>query len=201
MADYTVKDIIDAMIVQCPKCTHAQIMTGVAVSLAENTGRKLTARNHNTNGTDDVGPWQINDVHHVPDSCRTSLVCSTHQAFIISGGFKNWTPWSTYKNGAYKAHLGDAEKGTSGDNTQGAGILGTGVGPDIAPGASEAVSSLPAAVGQIANTLEHLVSGLFSSSLWFRVGKVVVGLFLGAAGLIILIRKAGITPPVIPIPV
>lgn len=193
MADYTVNDIISAMVVQCPKCTHAQIMTGVAISLAENTGRNKNARNHNSNGTDDVGPWQINDVHRIPDSCRTDLACSTHQAFIISSGFKNWTPWTTYKSGAYKTHLSEAEKGKAGDNAD-SGAFGTGIGsPTNLPNPLEGIDLL-------ATAIERFVEGLFSSSVWFRVGKVLVGLFLGGAAIVILARKAGVNPP-IPIPV
>lgn len=195
MADYTVADIKNAMVVACPRCTKAQILTGVAVSLAENSGRDLHAQNHNSDGSVDKGPWQINSVHNVPDSCVYDLVCSTNQAYKISSGFKNWTPWTTYKSGAYKAHLPEAEKGaTSGDNAD-SGAFGTGVGsPTNIPNPLKGIDLLATAV-------EKFVEGLFSSALWFRIGKVLVGLFLGATGLIIIIRKAGGGNLPVPIPV
>jgi hypothetical protein len=185
MSDYTVADIKNAMVVACPKCTKTQILTGVAISLTENTARKKDAVNHNTDGSNDLGPWQINSVHGVPDSCRTDLVCSTQQAYKISSGFKNWKPWTTYTSGAYRAHLSEAEKGAkSGDNAD-SGAFGSGVGsPTGIPNPLKGLDLLATAV-------EKFVEGLFSGAVWFRVGKVLVGLFLGAAGLIVIIRKVG----------
>lgn len=44
------------------------------------------------------------------------------------------------------------------------------------------------AIGDVASIAEKVVESLFSSSTWFRVGKVVVGLFLGLFGIIIIAR-------------
>lgn len=194
MAKYNVASLKEAVVTTCPRCTKPQIATAIAVSLAENPGMDSDTNSPpNRDGSIDRGPFQINSHAHaeVPDSCAHDLACSAQAAYKISNGYKNWTPWTTYKSGAYKAHLDAVDTPLGGDS----GAFGTGVGsPTNLPNPLKGIDLLATAV-------EKFVEGLFSSSLWFRVGKVVVGLFLGAAGIIILIRKAGLTPPVLPIPV
>lgn len=193
MAKYNVASLKEAVVTTCPRCTHSQIATAIAVSLAENPSLdSATDSPPNKDGSHDRGPFQINSHAHaeVPDSCAHELACSAQAAYKISNGYKNWTPWTTYKTGAYRAHLNAVDTPLGGDS----GFLGTGVGsPFGIPNPLQGIDLL-------ATSVEKFVAGLFSSSLWFRVGKVLVGLFLGASGLIILIRKAGVSvPPVIPV--
>jgi hypothetical protein len=199
MADYTISDLRAAVINACPKCTKQQIGRAMAISLAENPARQLKATNTNTDArhTVDRGPFQINNYWHreVPDSCAFDLGCSAAAAYKISGGFKSFSQWSTNK-GITQASIDAALKGAEGGDNADSGAFGTGVGsPTGLPNPLKGIDLL-------ATSVERFVEGLFNSATWFRVGKVLVGLFLGGAGIIILARKAGVNPPLpIPIPV
>lgn len=144
----------------------------------------------------DRGGFQINDVAHpdVSDDCAYDPDCAAKAALKIAKGGHDWGPWSS--SGGTPAPLRTPLPLTG--KGSGNALVG---GDSGIPNPLSAVTSVAGGVASLANSLEHLVSGLFSSSTWFRVGKVLVGLILGLAGLVILIRKAGITPPVIPIPV
>jgi hypothetical protein len=92
--------------------------TAVAVALAESGGYTL-AENHNTNGSTDRGVWQINSVHGALSTFDPAG--NARAAVSISGNGRNWSPWVTYTNGAYRQHLGQA--GTGGGSLV-AGISG-----------------------------------------------------------------------------
>jgi hypothetical protein len=54
------------------------------------------------------GLWQINTLAH-PEFDETQLLSAAynaHAALLISQSGTDWTPWSTYTNGAYLAHMG-----------------------------------------------------------------------------------------------
>lgn len=74
-----------------------------AIAMAESRGES-TATNQNTNGTTDRGLWQINSVHGAQSTY--DVVANTKSAIAISNNGTDWSPWSTFKNGAYKAFLG-----------------------------------------------------------------------------------------------
>jgi phage-related protein len=74
-----------------------------AVALAESSG-SATASNTNKDGTIDRGLWQINSSH---GSLSTFDVAGNTKAAIkISSDGRNWTPWTTYRTGAYKKFMG-----------------------------------------------------------------------------------------------
>jgi hypothetical protein len=177
----------------------SRIPYGLGIINAESRG-DATARNTNTDKQKSVdrGGWQFNSYWHreVSDKCADDPLCSSRRALIVSRGGTDFSQWST-KGAAPITHLA-ITNGKATDTPLGAVANAVAGG---AAGVVDAATALPQAVGKIADVLEKLVEGLFSSSLWFRVGKVLIGLFLGAAGVIILIRKAGLTPPVLPIPV
>lgn len=89
----------------------------IAVCLAESGGRP-NAENRNGNGSIDYGLWQINSVHSKTFTGnykgytdlwpnRYEPVTNTIMAKAIwtdAGG--SFSPWSTYKSGAYKKFLG-----------------------------------------------------------------------------------------------
>jgi hypothetical protein len=74
-----------------------------AIALAESNGNP-NAINHNNNGSVDRGLWQINSVH---GGLSTVDVRKNAEAAVRiynqSGG--SWSPWATYKSGAYASHL------------------------------------------------------------------------------------------------
>jgi Lysozyme like domain len=114
VADYSVGGLVDAA--RAHGFSGAALVTAVAVSLAENTGRTLRAVNTNADGSRDRGPWQINDRAHpdVSDACAFSLDCAAGAAFTISSQGRSWQPWTTWTSGAYRQFLQEAQAATAG---------------------------------------------------------------------------------------
>ncbi|WP_158882641.1 transglycosylase SLT domain-containing protein [Amycolatopsis anabasis] len=95
------------------------LTTAVAVALAESGGN---TRAHNGTPPDNsYGLWQINMLGSMgPERRRQYHLSSNNElfnaadnarvAYQISGHGKNWGPWSTYTNGAYRKHLSQATK-------------------------------------------------------------------------------------------
>lgn len=95
------------------------LTTAVAVALAESGGRTTA---HNATPPDNsYGLWQINMLGALgPDRRHQYHLKSNDQLFdpdtnarvanSISGDGHDFTPWSTYTNGAYKDHLTAARK-------------------------------------------------------------------------------------------
>lgn len=138
----------------------------------------------------DRGLFQINDRAHpdVTDACAYDPVCNAKAALRISQGGKNWAAWRS--SGGTPSPIDPTSIKVTGQDKPGNPL----------DAAVNAVKAPLDAVGGIATALEKLVEGLFSSALWFRVGKILVGLFLGATGIILIARKAGVSlPPVIPV--
>lgn len=79
---------------------------GIAVVCAE-SGRRTDAVYVNTDGSRDRGLWQINDRWHpeVTDEMAFDAKIATREALRISQGGTDYSPWSTWQNGAYKTHL------------------------------------------------------------------------------------------------
>jgi Lysozyme like domain/D-alanyl-D-alanine carboxypeptidase len=90
--------------------TGQGLVTAIAVALAE--GGNAGARNTNKDKSRSVdrGWWQFNSKWHpeVSDAEADDVMSAAKHAFRVSGGGASWSPWSTYKNGAYKNYLGDA---------------------------------------------------------------------------------------------
>jgi hypothetical protein len=82
----------------------------LAIQRAENGQGKCEIYHYNTDGTLDWGYFQINTVHLKRPglNLRDLLDCKAnidfaYQLFTEKGDF---TPWSTYKSGAYRAYMG-----------------------------------------------------------------------------------------------
>jgi hypothetical protein len=73
-----------------------------AVAMAESGGRS-NATNTNTDGSIDRGLWQVNSVHG--GLSTTDPIANAKAAVKISSNGKNWSPWVTFKTGAYKKYL------------------------------------------------------------------------------------------------
>jgi hypothetical protein len=92
------------------------LVTAVAVALAESGCNPGAAgRNGPTsgcpNGSLDRGLWQINDCYHrdVTDACAYDAQCNANAAYRISSQGTNWNPWTTFRTGAYRAHIAEAQ--------------------------------------------------------------------------------------------
>lgn len=87
----------------------------VAIAAAE-SGRRGTAINRNgvtagcPDGSADVGLWQINDCYHpeVSRACALDAACSAAAMYDISRRGTDWTPWTTYRTGAYRDFVATA---------------------------------------------------------------------------------------------
>lgn len=94
-----------------------------AISMAENASGTLGANPDSgcdtsipecANGCYAVGPWQI-ECSNVSNLIKQGVISSLQDlsdpvknaaaAMFISGNGKNWSPWTTFKTGAYQAHL------------------------------------------------------------------------------------------------
>lgn len=71
-----------------------------------------------------VGLWQIRSVKAengtggTRDASRLTDPASNARSMVaISSGGSSWTPWTIYKNGAYKKYLGDMGGNASGENS------------------------------------------------------------------------------------
>lgn len=79
----------------------------VAIARAE-SGLSTTATNTTGNSAGiDRGILQINSAYHpeVSNACAFDPVCAFKSAFNISSNGTNFTPWTTFTNGAYQQYL------------------------------------------------------------------------------------------------
>lgn len=91
--------------------TGPRLTRAVAVVLAESGGRTDAVNvNHDSHRSRDRGLFQINDYWHkeVTDAAAFNPETNARAAYRISNGGRDWSPWSTWKNGAAAAQLGRA---------------------------------------------------------------------------------------------
>jgi hypothetical protein len=88
----------------------------IAIALAESGGRTDAVNvTGNTPPSRDRGLFQINDYWHseVSDDCAFDAQCNAQEAYRISEGGTNWSPWSAYQAGTYVAYLDRAAEAMS----------------------------------------------------------------------------------------
>jgi hypothetical protein len=167
-----------------------RLTLAVAVALAESGGNE-GATNTNTNGSVDVGIWQINSVHRRTHPNWTpqwlKVPENNAQAMAeISGGGSNWTPWSAYNNGRYEQFMDRARAAvdktpTNTDPIAGAASQLGGIIPDPLAGIAEAAITFVTTVNDAARWIGD-------PSNWVRVVQVVGGVLLGIAAINIVIK-------------
>lgn len=91
------------------------LQLAVAIAAAESSLRSTAIRRNPptsgcAEGSYDVGAWQINDCYHpeVGHGCALDLACASQSMYDVSRSGADWTPWTTYKNGAYAMFLDEA---------------------------------------------------------------------------------------------
>lgn len=144
-----------------------------AVAMAE-SGGKSDASNTNTNGSIDRGLWQINSVHG-PQS-TFDPVANVKSAISISSGGKNWSPWTTFKTGAYRRYLSPTTLADSNSPASTAGIGIPGVGG----------ISVSGVVSGAVNTLLKMIGLGSVRDLLERAGLIILGFALVIMGIHIL---------------
>lgn len=83
--------------------TAGAVDVAVAVALAESAGYPGAVGDAGAS----IGLWQVHTPSH-PEYSPAQLKdpsYNAHAAYVISRAGTDWTPWSTYKNGAYLAYL------------------------------------------------------------------------------------------------
>lgn len=73
-----------------------------AIAMAE-SGGNAGATDNDANGSQDRGLWQINSVNGALSTYDTNQ--NARAAIELSDNGVNWTPWVTFKTGAYKRFL------------------------------------------------------------------------------------------------
>jgi len=155
--------------------------TAEAVARAESGGN---ARAHNPNagtGDNSYGLFQINMLGAMGPQRRAQFHLSANEdlydpevnarvAYAMSNGGTNWSPWSTFKNGAYRAFLGTDAPITNGGTTAGGGPNGT-ASTDATP-AGLFGSATPPSTAELGTMITRLL---------------VVGVFVAAGGGLVLL--------------
>lgn len=79
----------------------------VAIAMAESGGNPTAQNCNNPGGSCDRGILQINNQFHpeVSDKCAYNPLCAFTAAFSISNGGTDFSPWTTFKSGAYTKFL------------------------------------------------------------------------------------------------
>jgi hypothetical protein len=84
---------------------NAQI--AAAVAYAESRGNQH-ARHVNSDGSIDLGPWQVNSVHGFDSGRLVNDAVYSAKAAHDVWEHQGWGAWTTFRSGAYKAYLDDA---------------------------------------------------------------------------------------------
>lgn len=103
---YTAADAYSAAV--AAGFTPDEAVTAAAIALAESGGNERAVNTTNRNGSVDHGAWQINSVHKeiLRGGDPYSLADNARMAFIVfRNSGRRFTPWTTYKSGAYKRHV------------------------------------------------------------------------------------------------
>lgn len=139
------------------------------------------------------GIWQILQSPDDQDNRAqiTDLLTAQGNANAAHGIYnrQGYNAWSTYKNGAYKAHLnGDG----GGGGIPGAGVVSN-VGGAVADGAKAVGGAITGTAGGIADAAKAFVHGaewFANRHNWIRILEVIAGLIAVVIGLVIVNRDS-----------
>jgi hypothetical protein len=91
----------------CEKWGVYDCRVALAVARAE-SGMRADAWNVNSNGSIDIGIFQLNSVHYKKDGCGLADVVDPYKnvdcAYQIWEA-QGWTPWVAFTNGSFKGNL------------------------------------------------------------------------------------------------
>jgi len=170
-----------------------RLVVAVAVAAAE-SGRDAAdvGDEHLVNGTwgPSVGLWQIRSLHKDKGTGRTrdeeanrDPLVNAKAAFAVSDGGRNWSPWTEFKNGGFRAHVVPAGHAVIAIGEAGFSI-GDVVREVIAnPGAVPGVI-----VDEVADGWRSVVALLTDPQTWVRVFTLLAGGALVVGGVVILAK-------------
>lgn len=170
---------------------RTNLIRAIAIAFAESG---FNERAHNPVPPDDsYGLWQINMYGSLGPARRQKYgltansdlynpVTNAKAMYDISGGGKNWKPWTTYQGARYTLALPAATLAADARLVKaGAGAVAGGV----VEGTQDAVSGLLTpvqAAGEALNMAGKAGAWLSNRNNWFRIAKVGVGLALVSGG-------------------
>jgi len=171
------------------------LVTATAVALAESGGNEKIVSPVNSDGSTDVGLWQINSVHRRDHPTWTTAwlqnpANNASAMAVISSNGSNWAPWSAYKNGKYKQYLTQAQHAV---DTR---PIGAGVGQDTTdfgdilekiPGVGAATTTLDV-LKELATTVGKASIWVADVNNWMRIAQVVGGIALGLVAVVIIAK-------------
>lgn len=164
--------------------------TAAAVALAETDGSGDTHAHNPIPPDDSYGPWQINMYGSLGPERRKALgISSNSQLYdpavnaramvMISNGGTNFGPWTTYKDGKYKAYVKGAPAASGAT--------------DASATDANAVTDIPGEiVGSAKSTADVVVSAanwIVNPSNWLRVLYVVAGAGIVLVGIDLLVQN------------
>lgn len=146
--------------------SHDQAVTATAIAWAESGLRPGAVGDvslQDTTWGPSIGLWQIRSVKADRGTGRprdaAKLKDPTFNASSmasISGGGRNWGPWSTYTNGAYRSHLAAATAAAGGATLPGSTLTAP-----TPTNTMEPVGWIPSP-GDLAGGLGHLAGGIWN---------------------------------------
>lgn len=94
------------------------LQTILAIAICESGLDTMATNTVGNSAGVDRGILQINSFYHkeVSDDCAFRPECAFQEAYRISSGATNFTPWTTYTNGCYLSHIQNAAY-TGGDTS------------------------------------------------------------------------------------
>lgn len=189
--------------------TGAALVTAVAVARAESGWRPDAIGDVNLTeaGERSVGLWQINyrpsrDAGSATRDPTANLdpARNAAAAYALSGGGRNFRPWTTYTRGTYKPFTGDAQSAANAVEGAGGGRLGlTGINPpgkvdnpvNNAVGAVVGVVAAPIkSTADAIGKLGELAAALLSGATWQRLGLILGGVLVMGLGVTLINRDA-----------
>lgn len=119
----TQNDVTRAQLAYNAGFRGAALVTAIAVSLAENNSAQPELNDTPATGDYSVGYWQINYFGNLmssrtaafgpPSLLLTNQQANANAAYALSGGGKDFTPWSTWKDGKFRQYLPEASLAAS----------------------------------------------------------------------------------------
>jgi len=147
--------------------------TAAAIALAESGGR-VNALNPRAPDYS-VGPWQINYYGRLgpertrqfgsAQQLRSDPLANARAAVSISGGGRNFSPWSTYTSGAYKSYLGGGAVSAGHLRSMAAAPVGQ---PELAVGAHPYSDFARAMIASFGHTGPSSTEGLLGAIMQLR---------------------------------
>lgn len=136
--------------------TGAALTTAEAVAQAESGGDAHAHNDDPRTGDNSYGLFQINMLGAMGPQRRAAYglasnaalfdpLTNAEVAFKMSNGGRDWSPWTTFKTGAYKAFLGGDAPVTNGTSSSSSGAAGGSTSAQtvgLVPGVSDLVAPL-----------------------------------------------------------